>query len=92
MVQLYLARVEEKTDRAVESMVQSNSHVEVESESDEEESSNVHTEDPGSYDIARDITRREIIPPARLGDYDLAVFALLTAVEVWMNRGIIRKQ
>ena len=37
--------------------------MELESEGEDEEDSSEHTEDPGSYNIARDRPRREITPP-----------------------------
>lgn len=61
-------------------------HVEeVESDSDEGENSEDHTSIHGSYNIARDRPRREIVPPAKFGDYDLAAFALIAAVEVSLD-------
>ena len=55
---------------------------EVESDSEEGDSSGTTTDTHGDYNIARDRPRREIIPPARYGDYDLAAFALIAAIEV----------
>lgn len=61
------------------------SHVEVESDSEEENGVGDQTEAHESYNIARDRPRREIVPPSRLGDYDLAAFALIAAIEVSLD-------
>ena len=64
----------------------SNSKIEeVESSSEEEQDNRDHSDIQESYNIARDRPRREIVPPTRLGDYDLAAFALLAAVEVSLD-------
>lgn len=58
---------------------------EVESNSEEGEHNVEVTESHEVYNIARDRPRREIVPPAKLGDYDLAAFALVAAIEVSLD-------
>lgn len=66
-----------KTTLSLETQVE-----EVDSDSEEGEGSVTHTETHEVYNIVRDRLRREIIPQARLGDYDLAAFGLIAAIEV----------
>lgn len=54
----------------------------IDSDNEKGDSSGAATETHEDYNIARDIPRREIIPPAKYGDYDLAAFALIAAIEV----------
>ena len=66
-----------KTTLSLETQVE-----EVDSDSEEGDGSVTHTETQEVYNLVRDRLRREIIPQARLGDYDLAPFALIAAIEV----------
>lgn len=71
---------------SAENIVQGGVIAENQSESGEEENADVNDDQDDDelvgYQLARDRVRRAVVPPARLSDYSMVAFALLTAEDM----------